>query len=106
MSGVLVTCFRGREAVSIKECYNLFDEYYSSDFDAKTQLNNEIEEQIEAELKEIRSKGKNKNFLSMGMGDLQCLIFIKINPSIVPSEFIRNILKSIWETKTKKSRFH
>ena len=111
MKGILISCFRRRESSCVMEAYNLFDEYYESlgytcaDKDEQVEQKS-IEEQVEQELQELRSKKqKTKRFLNMPMGDLECLVFIKTCSQLIPSTFITGIFEDLRKSKINKTRF-
>ena len=113
MKGVLISCFRKRESSCVLEAYNLFDQFFelpeSSDSNDKVSVDGEqlcVEEQVENELRMLRNKKeKSKPFLSIPLGDLECLVFIKTCAQIQPSTFVQEILDDALENKIRKTRY-
>ena len=110
MKGVLISCFRKRESSCVLEVYNLFEQYFDSlgysDQSLEFLATDSIENKIEKELQELRSKNKKtKRFLNISMGDLECLVFIKTSSQLIPSQFVTKILTDSMENGIKKTRY-
>jgi tRNA acetyltransferase TAN1 len=77
MSGILVTCNRGKEALCVREMYDMLSDYFQED-DVQQGEDGDIERALESEVNMLKSK-KNKRFLSMNIGkDMSCLVFIRL----------------------------
>lgn len=113
--GFLVSCFRGREAACVSECYQLLDQYYDKFYGSSCAEGNPkkrdfsvlIEDELEAELAEMRKK-KDKTFLSLPMGDLQCLAYLRLGgktAQVKPSVFAVQMFESLLQEGKAKARY-
>lgn len=112
-SGIYATCNRGKENQCRNELINFFsekaEEYYGdldleSDKEDKQELT--IEEQIAAEVGNLKDKGKNKKetFKPIDLG-CECLIFFKTRKPIQPAEFVQRICQECHDSKRKTTRY-
>lgn len=113
--GILVSCFKGRESSCVRECYNLFEEFFSemaavngptvekSNADAPRQT---IEDQIAAEVLQLKDRNSAaKNFISLSLGDLPCLAFFRCSESVPNvTAFVDYVFEQTMMSKIKKTR--
>lgn len=87
-SGVLVTCVRGREALCVRECYALFGRYLP---EPDSPAAGSFEAAVEAEIRQLRSTGREKQVVSVPIRDVSCLVFMRTAAPIVPSDLVHRI---------------
>ncbi|KAI9202663.1 uncharacterized protein BJ171DRAFT_569450 [Polychytrium aggregatum] len=128
MVGVFVSCTLGREKYCIKELYNLFDEYaerlYGKDIglldkpgasqgndledDPAEDDDDDEDESFEAafakEVQGLKTSRSQKRFVNVNIS-IDCCVFMKFAPPIVPTEFVHTILSDLYDTKLKKCRY-
>ncbi|KAL1920134.1 uncharacterized protein VTP21DRAFT_1280 [Calcarisporiella thermophila] len=110
MSGILVTCTRGKEQQSVRELYSIFNEYAdklypsSADKGEESQEEQSVEDAVARELAEMKKPHKENRFASL-MTQTECVVFIKVCNTIEPVSFVQYILKDLVETGMKKTRF-
>ncbi|KAL1934260.1 hypothetical protein VTP01DRAFT_6442 [Rhizomucor pusillus] len=114
MSGVMVTCTRGRENRAAKEVLDLFNEYLESLYpDAKLEASgddenddqkDDLEASIAKEVAAIKEGKKNKIFANIPM-NLDCVIFIRTKAPVEPVQFVHHILTDMKKHQVKKTRY-
>lgn len=104
-TGLMLTCFKGRENITSKELLNMIS--FESESIEENQLSENSQTFSDAIEKELESLGKAPSWSLVGMGDVKCIIFVKPNGKSKFSSM--NIATSIWErvltTGFKLSRY-
>ncbi|CAH1766460.1 6012_t:CDS:2 [Entrophospora sp. SA101] len=120
ISGIFITCVKNKEALCVRECYDLFNEYAGKLFLSQAinatdpaanknvgdgnDDNLDIEDVIAKELSEMKRPHSSNNFASIQTGT-DCVVFIKTNPPIDPTNLVYNILDDLNNSGEKKTRF-
>jgi len=118
--GILITCNKNTEKMSMRELFNLFSEYAEKlypDLDHEISNANEteqkdtsIEEELQKEIEELKNEQQNKgtkkkNFESYDTG-CSGMWFMAINSDVIePVAFVKSIFDDIEKTKETKTRF-
>lgn len=133
-SGIYATCARNKERLAAQELSALLeekvDEFYGEEIqklkkeeptnegvsevkeDCDGQRTLSVEEEVEKELLQIKSKSsdnakKNRPFLQPIQLQTECLIFIKTRKPIIPEEFVAKIVHELADPKdmSKRTRY-
>ncbi|KAF2868978.1 hypothetical protein BDV95DRAFT_630174 [Massariosphaeria phaeospora] len=113
--GIWATCAMKKEAPSVSDLRDLFQEYASKIYevdhpdgtaeDRETEGEVDIEAEIAKEVSEIRKPGVEPLFTSVRL-DTQCLIFFKTRKPVEPVSFVHQICKDAANgVERKRCRF-
>ncbi|KAJ3000675.1 hypothetical protein HDV02_004360 [Globomyces sp. JEL0801] len=106
--GILVTCHRGKEIAAQSEILKVFEEFSEQleefqDFNQNHSKFSNIEDELENEL--LMLKKRDKKLFSHIQTGIDCTVFIRVHPSLNPSDFIHKLLSQFFKLKVKKTRF-
>ncbi|OAD66669.1 hypothetical protein PHYBLDRAFT_160554 [Phycomyces blakesleeanus NRRL 1555(-)] len=113
MTGVMVTCTRGKEPAAVKEITDVFYQYAETLYPEAEDDEEEVDEDEDIEatiarevaaLKKQSSAGGKKKFSNIATGTT-CLAFIKTAPPVDPCAFVHQILTDMNTTQVKKTRY-
>jgi tRNA acetyltransferase TAN1 len=102
--GFLVTHHRNKERGATSEIMNLFERQAELIFGEEDQKQSKIiEDDLEAELKKLKSK-ERRLFGAISTG-IDCTLFIRCNPKVEPVSFVHSLMKRLSDSKSKHTRF-
>jgi tRNA acetyltransferase TAN1 len=102
--GFLLTCRRGKERPAAKEAIALLEDWHGNDDEELNKKASEnIEEDFEKELEELKEERKNGEFIAVDT-KLDCLVFIKCK-SIKPVEFITDLLNDFLAKGVRRTKY-
>ncbi|KAI9016495.1 hypothetical protein CLU79DRAFT_762876 [Phycomyces nitens] len=111
MTGVMITCTRGKEAAAVKELTDVFHQYAETLYPPEDPESDQDDQDIEATiarelaaLKKQSSSGGKKRFANIATGTI-CLAFIKTADPVDPCAFVHHILTDMNKTQVKKTRY-
>ncbi|CAG8627216.1 6063_t:CDS:2 [Acaulospora morrowiae] len=113
ISGIFASCTKSKEALCVRECYDLFNAYAEKLYepkDSNSALSNsdvedeDIENSIAKELAQMRQPHTSHRFASIQTGT-DCVVFVKTDPSINPVHLVHHILTDLNNSGQKKTRF-
>ncbi|KAI9230474.1 MAG: hypothetical protein DHS80DRAFT_21272 [Piptocephalis tieghemiana] len=119
LRGFSITCTRGKERQSVKECLDLLTRYIYleyPDLDPETSAPSpsqteepveSIEDQVAKEVEEIKEQGKKESqkLLVSLSTCTDCLIFLRTLPSIDPNRVLARLLPDLCRTRSSSTRF-
>jgi tRNA acetyltransferase TAN1 len=103
--GFLITHHRNKDRGALSEIMNLFNNHSETMVEPSEILkpNDVVEEDLEQELKELKSK--EKRLFSQIRTGIECTIFIRAHQKIHPVDFAHSLLQEMVKTKQKETRF-
>ncbi|CAG8484937.1 11332_t:CDS:2 [Paraglomus occultum] len=104
ISGVFVSCTRGKEGKAVGECYDLFTRYANELYPIEEESLDEVDIALSIDLERQQLTAKSNRFMSIPI-DAGCLIFIKVEDPVAPVELVHAILNDLAITRQKSTRF-